>query len=107
MNTGITIALIFGVASVIISICFGFVPAKRKQKIEKQEKKILTLLKDLDSFYRIESLLLDELCTPTGKKKESMKREIRKRVRDEKNYTISEYATPSSLAQEISRYENG
>lgn len=104
MDTGIIIALIFGIASIISSICFGLVPAKRKQKIEKQEKKIYTLLLDIDSFYAIESELLDEVFTATGKSKDSMKREVRKRVRDEKNYTIN--STPSSITQEISRYEN-
>lgn len=104
MDTGIIIALIFGFASIITSICFGLVPSIRKEKIEKQKKKILALLKDIDSFYSIESLLLDELCTATGKSKDSMKREIRKRVRDEKNYTLN--STPSSITQEISRYEN-
>ena len=106
METGIIIALIFGIASVITSICLGIVPSIRKEKIEKQNKKILTLLKDIDSFYSIESMLLDELCAATGKNMESTKREIRKRVRDEKGYTISEYSTPSGLKQEISRYEN-
>ena len=104
MDTGITIALIFGFASIITSICFGLVPSIRKEKIEKQKKKILALLKDIDSFYSIESLLLDELYTATGKNKESTKRDIRKQVRDEKNYTIN--STPSSITQEISRYEN-
>lgn len=106
MDTGIIIALIFGIASVITSICLGIVPSIRKEKIEKQNKKILTLLKDIDSFYSIESILLDELCAATEKNMESTKREIRKQVRDEKNYTISEYSTPSGLKQEISRYEN-
>ena len=105
MDTGIIIALIFGFASIITSICFGLVPSIRKEKIEKQKKKILTLLKDIDSFYSIESILLDELCAVTGKSKDSAKREIRKRVREEKNYSIN--STPSSITQEISRYENG
>lgn len=104
MDTGIIIALIFGFASIITSICFGLVPSIRKEKIEKQKKKILTLLKDIDSFYSIESILLDELCAVTGKSKESVKREIRKRVREEKNYSIN--SMPSSITQEISRYEN-
>lgn len=106
MDTGIIIALIFGFASIITSICFGLVPSIRKEKIEKQKKKILTLLKDIDSFYSIESLLLDELCAATGKNKESAKRDVRKQVRDEKNYSISDYAKPANLMQEISRYEN-
>lgn len=104
MDIGIIIALIFGFASIITSICFGLVPSIRKERIEKQKKKILTLLKDVDSFYSIESILLDELCAITGKSKDSVKREIRKRVREEKNYSIN--SMPSSITQEISRYEN-
>ena len=62
------------------------------------------LSKDIDSFYSIELLLLDELCAATGKSKESVKREIRKRVREEKNYSIN--STPSSITHDISKYEN-
>lgn len=104
MDSGIIIALIFGAASLISSICFGLIPAKRKQKIEKMERKIFLLLKDIDSFCLIESLLLDEIHKATGNNKESTKRDVRKRVRDEKNYTIN--STPSSIIQDLTRYEN-
>ncbi len=104
MDTEVIIAMIFGIASLISSFCFGLVPSIRKEKIERQKRKILTLLKDIDSFYTIESLLLDELCAATGKNKESTKRDVRKQVRNEKNYNIS--SSPSSLIQELTRYEN-
>lgn len=106
MNTEIVIALIFGAASIISSVFFGLVPSIRKAKIEKQNKKIYTLLKDIESFYEIESELLDELSTVTGKNKETTKRDVRKRVRATKNYSISDYSSPSNLIQEIRRYEN-
>lgn len=106
MNTEIVIALILGAASIISSVFFGLVPSIRKAKIEKQNKKIYTLLKDIESFYEIESELLDELSTVTGKNKETTKRDVRKRVRATKNYSISDYSSPSNLIQEIRRYEN-
>lgn len=98
--------MVFGIASIISSICFGLVPTKRKEKLEKQERKILTLLKDIDSFYSIESALVEELCALTGKNQKSTKDDIRKQVRIEKNYTISDFSTPSNLQKEISRYED-
>ena len=59
----------------------------------------------LFSFLWLE--LLDELSTVTGKNKETTKRDVRKRVRDVKNYTISDYSIPSNLIQEMRKYENG
>ena len=106
MDTSIAIALIFGICSIISSVCFGLIPTIRKQRIERLEKKVLTLLKDLDSFYAIESELLDECLKMNGKNKEGLKREIRKRVKDTKNYTLSDYSSPSNLGKELARYDS-
>ena len=105
-NTSIVIALIFGICSIISSVCFGLRPTIRKQRLEKLEKKVHVLLKDLDSFYAIESELLDECSKLNGKNKETLKREMRKRVKDTKNYTLSDYSTPSNLGKELARYDS-
>ena len=99
MDAGIVIALILGVASVISSICFGLVPGVRKNKIEKLEKKVHDLAQDIDSFYAIEQILLEKLSKETGTNVITMKKEIRKTVRQEKGRTLSDYANPSKIAQ--------
>jgi len=106
MDTSIVIALIFGICSIISSVSFGLIPTIRKQRLEKLEKKVHVLLKDLDSFYAIESELLDECSKLNGKNKETLKREMRKRVKDTKNYTLSDYSTPSNLGKELARYDS-
>ena len=88
MTTEIIISLIFGVASIVASIFFGLVPNLRKERIERLEKKIERMAKDIDSFFAIEDELLTELSQATGNNKISMKNEIRKKVRQNKNWKI-------------------
>lgn len=99
MDAGIVIALILGVASVISSICFGLVPGVRKNKIEKLEKKVHDLAQDIDSFYAIEQILLEKLSKETGTNVITLKKEIRRRVKQEKGRSLSDYAKPSGVAQ--------
>ena len=106
MDTGIIISLILGFCSIVSSVCFGLIPTIRKNKIEKLEHKIVCLLKDLDSFYAIESELLDENSKLTGKNKEGLKREIRKRVKEVKNYSLSDYSFPGRLTKDLERYKS-
>ena len=101
MDTGVVIALIFGIASIVSSICFGFIPGIRKNKLEKQERKIHTMAQDLDSFYAIEQSLLEQLATATGRNSETIKKETRALVRQEKGRSLSNYAKPSGIASEL------
>ena len=88
MATEIIISLIFGAASIVASIFFGLVPNLRKEKIERLEKKIERMARDIDSFFAIEEELLTELSQATGENKISKKNEIRKKVRQKKNWKI-------------------
>ncbi len=101
MDTGIIIALIFGLASIVSSICFGFIPGIRRTKIEYLEKKVQTMAQDIDSFYAIEQSLLLQLSSATGKNVETLKKETRKEVRAEKGRPLSNYAKPSSISKEL------
>ena len=101
MDTGIIISIIFGVASIISSICFGLVPSVRRAKIERLEKKVHTLAQDVDSFYAIEKSLLVQLSTATRKNIETLKKETRKRVSIEKGRVLSPYTKPSIIASEL------
>jgi len=104
MDAGIIIALILGGCSIVSSICFGLIPTVRKNKIEKLERKVAILLRDLDSFYQIESILLDECAKSQETNRESLKRNVRSRVKELKNYSLSDYTTPANLRRELIRY---
>lgn len=101
MDSGIIISLILGFVGVVSSVCFGFIPNKRKLKIERLEKKVLTMAQDIESFYAIEQLLLEQISSLTGKNKETLKKEVRKKVRIEKGRPLSNYAKPSGFDQEL------
>lgn len=104
MDSGVIIALILGLASIITSLFYGLVPTIRKNRMEKLERKVTFLLRDLDYYYEIESLLLEEYSKKIGINKESLKREVRSRVKEKKRYTLSDYSSPSKLKKELARY---
>ncbi len=101
MDVGVTIALIFGIASIISSICFGFIPGTRKNKLEKLEKKVSNLAQDVDFFYAVEQSLLEQLSNETGKNVETLKKETRAKVKQDKGRKLSDYAKPSKIAKEL------
>ena len=98
MDSGIIISLILGFASIVSSICFGFIPGLRRSKIERLEKKVSTLAQDIDSFYAIEQSLLEQLSAATGKTSKTLKENTRKQVKIEKGRALSSYACPSGIA---------
>lgn len=101
MDTGIIIALIFGIASIVSSFCFGFIPAIRRAKLDRLEKKAHTMAQDIDSFYAIELILLEKLSDATGKNVDTLKKEVREQVRRDKNRSLSFYAKPSVIVSEL------
>lgn len=103
MDTGIIISLIFGGASVISSIFFGLIPGIQKSKIERLEKKVHTFAQDIDSFYAIEQSLLKQLSEATGKNIETLKKEARKQVKEEKGRALSSYSRPSVITAELQK----
>lgn len=98
MDSGIIISLILGVASIVSSICFGLIPNIRKSKLDKLERKISILAQDIDSFYAIERISLEQLSASTGKNVSTLKKEIRKQVEIEKGRCLSNFAKPSVIA---------
>lgn len=104
MDNSVIISLVFGVSSIISSFFYGYIPAKQKEKIEKQNKKILKLYKDLNLFNEIEEMLLKELEESTTENKNTAKRRIRRIVTDKKGYTFSDLRNPSNVTSEIDRY---
>ncbi len=104
MDTGVIIALVLGFASVLSSIFYGYIPARRKEKIEKLNEKVKTLLQDVDSLLKIEYELIKEHKDAQTKPEITIKKEIRGRVRNATNYTLSNYTTQSTLTKELSRF---
>ena len=103
MDSGVIISLILGLASIVSSVCFGLIPGIRKNKIERLEKKIYIMAQDIDSFYAIEQYLLENLSKAIGKNPKTIKEEVRKRVKNEKGRSLSNYSTPSGIARELDR----
>jgi len=59
------------------------------------------MAEDIDSFYAIEQTLLERLSAETGMNFETLKKEVRKQVKTEKGRPLSNYSTPSGIAQEL------
>jgi hypothetical protein len=52
MESGISISLILGFASIVISICFGLMPTLKKRRIEILEEKEQRLLWNIKLFLK-------------------------------------------------------
>lgn len=95
MNSGIIIAIILGVASIVSSICFGLVPNIRKNKLDKLTNQRDKLFHDIRLFYNIENELLNKL-EGFGCNKKMTKQEIRKLVSEKfGGEVLSDLAYPS------------
>ena len=101
MDSGIIIAVIFGCASIVSSVCFGLVPSIRKRKLENLQIKVSKMAKDINFFYSTEELLLSELSALKNESSESLKRQYRKQIENKIDYKLSDYAKPSVTKKEI------
>jgi hypothetical protein len=79
MDSEVLISLIFAPASIVSSICFGFIPATRKAKLEKLEMKIQRLLWNMKLYHEIEDELLNRLVS-TGANKLNTQQDVRNKV---------------------------
>ena len=97
MDTGVTISLILGAASVISSICFGLVPNIRQNRIDKLENQNRRLFRDIHLFYDIEEELLVYIKNNLPNvNKSSLKIKIRETVSERNNGDVlSDYSKPS------------
>mgnify|MGYP006874675551 CR=1 FL=1 len=101
MNPEIIISLIFGIASIMSSICFGLIPTIRKTKLEKLEHKIQRLLLNHKLFYEIEDELLNRLSNYDGNKK-TIKSQVRNLVsQNNDGKVLSDEAKPSVYNKQI------
>ena len=58
MDTGVIIALILGVSSIVSSVVFGYVPRKRKSEIDRVKGELLAVYKDIDNLLKEEKNLM-------------------------------------------------
>ena len=75
MSTEIIISLVFGVASVVSSVCFGLIPTIRKTRLEKLETKVQRLLWNMKLYHEIEDEMLNRIAS-TGANKQTTQREV-------------------------------
>ena len=94
MTADIT-GILVGVASIISSILFGYIPNKRNSQIERLRNRSQTLMKDVRAFHEIEALLVKRLAKATGKNETTLKKEVRQSVREKLGYSLSIYTKPS------------
>lgn len=97
MDNGVIISLILGGASVVSSICFGFIPNIRKKRIETLETQRAQLFRDIQLLYNIEEELLGYIANISpNTNKSSLKIKIReivsKRCNDD---VLSDFSKPS------------
>jgi Na+-translocating ferredoxin:NAD+ oxidoreductase RnfG subunit len=101
MSTEIIISLVFGVASVVSSVCFGLIPTIRKTRLEKLEIKIQRLLWNMKLYHEIEDEMLNRIAS-TGANKQTTQREVRNKVYKENgNRMLSDEAKPSVYNKQI------
>ncbi len=92
MDSGIIIALILGVCSVVSSIIFGYIPRSRKEKLIRLQKELLNVYNDINEFQKLEQKL-------------SVTLNISKIVARE-NLNISSNAEPKRVEKRIAELEN-
>lgn len=101
MSTEIIISLVFGVASVVSSVCFGLIPTIRKTRLEQLEAKTQRLLWNMKLYHEIEDELLNRLAS-TGTNKQTTLREVRNKVyKENDDRVLSDEAKPSVYNKQI------
>ena len=101
MDSGVLISIILGFASIVSSIAFGIIPSIKRKKIEIMKSELLTLYKDLDSYYQIEELLLTQLCALNNKSPNTMKVEYRRIISEKEGRVLSNNIKPSYITKKI------
>ncbi len=101
MDSGIIISLILGATNIISSVFVGFIPTIRREKISKLKNVKKRLFLDIKQLHEIEEELLNKL-QDYGHNKESLKREVRRIVREKNNdRPLSDFSKPSEYNKHI------
>lgn len=97
MDSGIIISLI----NIISSVFVGFIPTIRREKVSKLKNIKKRLFLDIKQLHEIEEELLNKL-QDYGHNKESLKREVRRIVREKNNdRPLSDFSKPSEYNKHI------
>lgn len=97
-NESLVVSLILGIASIISSVMYGYLPSRRKEKIERLTHQRDLLFQDVKSFYVIEDKLVKQLAEAVGKNEVNIKKRVRQEVREETGHTLSDYTKPSKTS---------
>ncbi len=105
METSVIVSLILGGSSIISSVFFGLIPMIRRNKLARLEDKNYQLLNDIKLFYEIEAELLERLQGSTNVSKETLKKEIRKKVSENNDGRVLSYnSKPSVYTETLNNY---
>ena len=95
LDIGVIIALIFGIASVISSIFFGWIPSRNREKISRLEGKLNKANNNISFFVEEEKILLQALSEKENRSADSIKVEIRKKVSETTGKRLDDSYRPS------------
>lgn len=100
MSKEIIITIIIGGAGILASIILAVVPSVLKERFEKTRTRLFQKNKDLDFFFALEDLLLDELCKAAKKKKQTLKVNLRHQIELQKGRKLCH--EPNDVLKELS-----
>ena len=94
MDSGVIIALILGAANIVSSIFFGWIPSLNKERLRKLDKKVNSLRRSVSFFVEEEKYILQRLAEKEDRPVESIKKELRKQVKDTTGKQLDESFRP-------------
>ena len=102
MDSGVLISLILGASTVIASFinCSFNRISKKVESLEAQNNK---LFHDLESFLEIEQELTQRLTDKTGGKQETIRKEVRAKVRYDNGWMLSYLTKPSEIQKHLDK----
>lgn len=102
MDSGVLISLILGASTVIASFinCSFNRISRKAERLEAQNNK---LFHDIESFLEIEQELTQRLADKTGGKQETIRKEVRAKVRYDNGWMLSYLTKPSEIQKHLDK----
>lgn len=99
-----TAALIAGVAALLGSALTGMITyfvSLRTYKLKNIKKKYYQALLDVNAFYEIEKVYIEETAKSSGESEEAVKKKYREKSRKKGNYSPSRWSQPKHVSDEL------
>lgn len=114
MNSEVTMSLVFGISSIIVSMIGGAVAIftaiynarakKLADDLKSREKLLAKVFRDLHSFSKIEKNLVEKISSLTSENQDTILKQNRKSVFEETNHQMTEYSKPSKIQENMERF---